>query len=129
MEMKTVLFYLLNGKRCWKICIKTQDHCPLMRPQSSLHTRQYLTPAKLHIVYPAVSPQCFCCYSDMGYFIHIFWSCKRQVCVATSSHETVYSGSTSQADDANVSIFLKIYTRCSHPVSEIELYTLQLSIG
>lgn len=37
-----------------------------------LHTRWYLTPAKPHTIYPAVSPHC----PETGFLLHIFWSCK-----------------------------------------------------
>lgn len=41
-----------------------------------LPTRRYLTPAKLHTIYPAVSPHCFCGCPESGSFLYVFWSCK-----------------------------------------------------
>lgn len=41
-----------------------------------LLTRWYLTPTKIHNLYPTDSPNCFRGCSEQGTFIHIFWSCK-----------------------------------------------------
>uniref|UniRef100_A0A8C5PTT4 Reverse transcriptase zinc-binding domain-containing protein n=1 Tax=Leptobrachium leishanense TaxID=445787 RepID=A0A8C5PTT4_9ANUR len=40
-----------------------------------LISRWYLTPARLHAIYPAVSPDCWRCQRHRGTFLHIWWEC------------------------------------------------------
>ncbi|KAF7709832.1 hypothetical protein HF521_016682, partial [Silurus meridionalis] len=39
--------------------------------------RIYLTPVRLHKMYPNVSRMCFKCKSEIGTLMHLFWDCKK----------------------------------------------------
>lgn len=57
-----------------------------------LHTRWYVTPVKLHSIYPVVSPRCFRGCAELGSLTHIFWSCTHLVPMwqkATSKTSTI----------------------------------------
>uniref|UniRef100_A0A8C5QKS0 Reverse transcriptase domain-containing protein n=1 Tax=Leptobrachium leishanense TaxID=445787 RepID=A0A8C5QKS0_9ANUR len=40
-----------------------------------LLSRWYLTPTRLHAIYPDVSPDCWRCQGHRGTFLHIWWDC------------------------------------------------------
>lgn len=43
---------------------------------TKLLSRWYMTPSKIHSFYPETSPNCFRWCSELGSFLHIFWSCE-----------------------------------------------------
>lgn len=65
-EWEEMLTNLFKNTRSHSIC----------ETAVKLHTRWYMTPTRIHLIYSAVSPLCFCGCNKLGSLTHTFWSCK-----------------------------------------------------
>lgn len=53
------------------ICTKIQE------TNYKIFTRWYMTPSRLHAIFPDASEHCWRCGTDKGTILHIFWTCPK----------------------------------------------------
>lgn len=72
-----ISFTTIQKQNMVALSLKSSICTTIQETNYKILTRWYLTPSRLHIMFPGTSKHCWRCQKDEGTLLHIFWSCTK----------------------------------------------------